>query len=81
MKYPNKADAAFLRSVVGRWLRLRGEHVGKSIGLDDCLVPRDKQAAMFGQLAADADHSWLLWRLLSGEEPMPFDEWKRRTTE
>lgn len=67
-----------IRNIVGRWLRLRGEHIEGSFGLSEFIVPRDRQAQLFQQLSADADHSDLLLRLLKGEEPLPFDEWKER---
>ncbi len=68
-------DPYEVRRIVGQWLRIRGTHAEESIGLSDWFVPKDKQAQLFQQLSADADHSDLLVRLLNGEEPMPFDEW------
>lgn len=71
-------DAYEMRRIVALWLRIRMEHVEESNGLSDHLVPRDKQRAVFQQIANDADHSDLLVRLFNGEEPMPFDQWRTR---
>lgn len=71
-------DVYEVRRIVARWLSLRGQHVEDSVGLGEYIVPKDKQALMFQQLSADAAHSDLLVRLLMGEEPLPFDEWKAR---
>ena len=71
-------DVYALRRIVGRWLRIRGEHLAESKGLSEHLVPKDRQAILFQQLAADAEHSGLLIELFKGEEPLPFDEWQKR---
>jgi hypothetical protein len=71
-------DAFAHRNIVGRWLRLRGMHIEESQGLSEYLVPKDKQAQLFQQLAADAEHSGLLVDLFNGKEPLPFDEWKEK---
>ena len=75
------ADKSAVRNAVGRWLRTRMSDPGK----DNQRGPLraaiytlgqtgdfDKAvAAMYQQLAADAEHSALLWRLLEGKEPLP----------
>lgn len=50
-----------LRTVVGKWLRIRGQFDVHSNSLEQG----------FTQLAADAEHSGLLVRLLAGKEPLP----------
>lgn len=71
-------DAATTRMIVGRWLRIRADHCAESYGVGEHVLPKDKQHPLLTQLAADAEHSDLLLRLLNGEEPLPFDAWKKR---
>lgn len=69
-----------LRNVVGRWLRIRADHVHESVGIAGHMGKLDKgfQNSLLLQLAADAEHSDLLVRLFKGEEPLPFEEWLGR---
>lgn len=66
-----------VRKIVGRWLRIRAEHVHESNGIAGHMGKLDKgfQHSLLLQLAADAEHSELLVRLLRGDEPMSFEEW------
>lgn len=66
-----------LRNVVGRWLRIRAEHVHESVGIAGHMGQLDKdfQRRLLLQLAADAEHSWLLARLFRGDEPLSFEDW------
>jgi len=66
---------------VSLWLRTRAAHVDNSQGLmlwlpDSGPLSKLDQEKIFTQLAADADHSWLLLRLFNDEEPMTFDTWR-----
>lgn len=69
-----------LRNIVGRWLRIRADHVHDSIGIAGSApgLDWDQQQRLLLQLAADAEHSDLLARLFRGEEPLSFDEWRNR---
>jgi hypothetical protein len=68
-----------IRSIVGQWLRLRAKHAHESpTGLLPGTLGIYLQRQVFTQLAADADHSDLLVRLLLGEEPQEFAEWKEK---
>lgn len=71
-----------LRRAVGRWLRIRAEHIEESVGIAGSAPPldSDEQRRLLLQLAADAEHSWLLVRLLDGHEPMEFNEWRENTS-
>lgn len=75
-------DAYALRSLVGKWLRLRAQHIEDSVGISlwdkDGQMPKDEQRRVLQQLANDAEHSDLLVRLFKGEEPLFFEEWKAR---
>lgn len=65
-----------LRRAVGRWLRIRADHIEDSVGIANCGLDKETQERVLRQLAADAEHSWLLVRLLDGHEPMEFNEWR-----
>jgi hypothetical protein len=68
------------RSIVGQWLRIRAMHHKNSQGIAGS-APRlssDEQKRVLEQIAADAEHSDLLVRLFRGEEPLDYEEWKRR---
>lgn len=62
-------------SRVSGWLRCRAEHqrtdwmIGGSAFHG--LTPRELQARRLRQIAADADHSVLLRRMLHGHDPLP----------
>jgi hypothetical protein len=64
-----------IRGIVGRYFRIRAQHPGQ--GISGGVHPPITDPAVFTQLAADVEHSWLLERLLSGEEPMEYDDWKQ----
>lgn len=74
-------EAYRLRRIVGDWLRIRMKHIDESIGLNlhinGAMLSKSDQKLILQQLAADADHSFLLPRLLDGQEPLDFDVWKR----
>ena len=74
---PSVPDAYALRNLVGRWFRIRAEHVHESVGIAGHMGKLDKgfQHSLLLQLAADAEHSDLLVRLLQGEEPLEFEQW------
>jgi hypothetical protein len=70
-----------LRQIVGRWLRIRAQHVHESIGISGSahgLLARDEQERVLLQLAVDAEHSDLLLRLFDGGKPLSWDDWQRR---
>lgn len=69
-----------LRRAVGRWLRIRADHIEESVGIANQGLDKDAQRRLLIQLAADAEHSWLLVRLLDGHEPMEFNEWRENTS-
>lgn len=68
----------FVRRQVGRWLRVRAADPSKPNQRGPVMLMLNTRAgddeavrALYNQLSADADHSALLWRLLSGKEPLP----------
>lgn len=60
---------AFARRQVARWLRIKFHWEGSNFGTNG--GDRWKDVPQVGALVPDADHSALLWRLLSGKEPLP----------
>jgi hypothetical protein len=65
-----REQAYFVRRCVGQWLRLKEQWEGFNFGGHGS-VHRRYQRGELSQLAADADHSALLVRLLGGGEPLP----------
>ena len=73
-------DPYELRNIVGKWLRIRAEHVEQSVGIAGSawgMLDKVQQQTVLQQLAADAEHSDLLVRLFRGDPPMTFIEWGR----
>lgn len=60
------------RFVFSRWLRIKLQHEEKLQSRYEYLLKSpDPLSSIFMQIAADADHSTLLQRMLSGKEPLP----------
>jgi hypothetical protein len=62
------------RQRMSKWLRVRAAHAERdwlSQPHFEAALPREDHArVVLTQLAADVDHSALLWRLLEGKEPL-----------
>lgn len=74
----SNTEAREITSIVSRYFRIRSNHFMEANSSLANYGDRDMLCDLLIQIAADVDHSDLLVRLLRGEEPLDYEEWKNK---